>query len=143
MNLKNASSIVLNVSVKIVIYVILAGILYFAGSNAYEFGKSVFSETSAQSAPGKEVTVNVESGMSNRQLAKMFKKNGLIKDESVFVVQAILYECKPVAGEYTLNTSYSAQQLIELISTVPVEEEEQEETQTEKETNQKKSKTKE
>ena len=131
MNLKNVSSIILNISLKVVIYMVLIGILYFCGNRAYEFGKKVFSETGVEAAPGRDVTIAVPEGTTNRQLGQILKKEGLIDNLYIFYIQAYLFECKPVAGEYTLNTSYSAEKLIELVSPMPKNDEKETEKETE------------
>lgn len=142
MNLKNVSSIILNISLKVVIYMVLIGILYFCGNRAYEFGREVFSESGVEAAPGRDVTITVPEGTTNRQLAQILKKDGLIDNVYIFYIQAYLYECKPVAGEYLLNTSYSAEKLIEVVSTVPKQEKKETEKETKKEKETKAKKTK-
>ncbi len=142
MNLKNISSIILNISLKVVIYMVLIGVLYFCGNRAYEFGREVFSEAGVEAPPGREVTVTLPEGVSNKQLAQILKKDGLIDNIYIFYVQAYLYECKPVAGEYVLNTSYNAEKLIETISSVPKKEEKETKKNKKKEKETKAKKTK-
>lgn len=140
MNLKNVSSIVLNISLKVVIYMVLIGILYFCGSRAYDFGKAVFSEEGVESAPGQDVSVTIPEGTTSKELAQILKKDGLIDNVYVFYIQAYLYECKPVAGDYLLNTSSNAEEIIEIVSTVKQESTKETEKETEKETDVKKTK---
>jgi UPF0755 protein len=71
-------------------------------------------------APGKDVIVQVDAGMSDSQLGQMLEEKGLIPDKTLFVAQLKLsaYEKKIKPGIYTLNTSKTAKEMMQDMATV-------------------------
>ncbi len=80
-----------------------------------------FADTAmAEEGKGRDVTLRIDSGMSAYQIGERLRDNGLIDNPLVFAVQAKLFtesgkELLP--GTYTLNTSMTAQEIIEVLET--------------------------
>jgi len=89
----------------------------------YRFGRAVFLEEGGEESPGRDVTLVVEAGDSVKDVAAKLKELNVIKDETVFVVQVKLYEGDFIPGTYELNTSSSAEDVIETLSEEPATEE--------------------
>ena len=81
------------------------------GCFCYDFGYRVFTEGPVEEEPGTDVSVDVTDDLSEYQIGKLLKKEGLIRDANLFYVQLRMsaYHGKLKAGTYTLNTSMTAE----------------------------------
>ena len=74
-------------TVRLLIYVCVILVIILAAKTSYQFGHDVFAEEPVASrGKGKEVTVQVRSGMEAKELGELLKDNGLI-DESLLVFE--------------------------------------------------------
>ena len=62
----------------------------------------------------KEITIPEKPAMTS--VAKILKDKGLIQDEMIFMVQYWLFDCEPVPGTYTLNTSMTGREIIQYLN---------------------------
>ena len=109
-------------TVRLLIYVCVILVIILAAKTSYQFGHDVFAEEPVASrGKGKEVTVQVRSGMEAKEL---LKDNGLI-DESllVFEVQYRLsgYYGGIKDGSYVLNTAQTVDEMLEILAGVNTE----------------------
>ena len=116
---------VAGVAFKIALYVCVVVLLFWIGKASYQFGHDVFAEEPVASrGKGKEVTVQVRSGMEAKELGELLKDNGLI-DESllVFEVQYRLsgYYGGIKDGSYVLNTAQTVDEMLEILAGVNTE----------------------
>lgn len=86
---------------------------------AYDFGYRVFTEAPMDEDAGKRVRVTIEPGMSSKEIGEVLEENGLIRDANLFVLQMKLsiYDGKILPGEYILNTSMTAKEMMAVMST--------------------------
>lgn len=110
---------IVSISFSILVMILLVFALYRGGQMAYNFGYRVFTEK-AVSLPeeGKDKVVSVTSGMGAKELGELLEKKGLIRDANLFVLQLKLsaYANKIKEGTYTLSTSMTAQEMIQVMS---------------------------
>ena len=110
---------IVSISFSVLVMILLVFALYRAGQTAYNFGYRVFTEK-AVSLPdeGKDKVVTVSSGMGAKELGELLEKKGLIRDANLFVLQLKLsaYANQIKAGTYTLSTSMTAQEMIQIMS---------------------------
>lgn len=104
-------------------------VLYAAtalSSTAYDFGYRVFTEPAIDKEPGKDVNVSITSDLTTKDLGLILEDKGLVRDGNLFAVQMELsiYSMKPakkkhqlIPGTYTLNTSMTAKEMLEVMST--------------------------
>lgn len=104
---------IISAVIKVMIAAIIVVVLYWGGKKGFEFGMSIFSQTAVEEAPGRDISVTVNSGMDVMDIAKVLKKEGLIRDDMTFFILAKLYEYEPVQGSYLLNTSMTSEEIIE------------------------------
>lgn len=112
-------------TVRLLIYVCVILVIILAAKTSYQFGHDVFAEEPVASrGKGKEVTVQVRSGMEAKELGELLKDNGLI-DESllVFEVQYRLsgYYGGIKDGSYVLNTAQTVDEMLEILAGVNTE----------------------
>lgn len=112
--------------VKIVVMVLIIMVIYRLGSLAYTYGERIFGETAMSEAPGVDIEITVGETDSVRDVAQKLEEAGLIRDAGLFVLQERLVGFKSglQAGTYTLNTSQTAEEMIEIMSASATEEEE-------------------
>lgn len=128
MNTKKAAVTVLSITWKIVLFALVVLAIYRLGGAAYAYGHAVFEEEAYDPAPGRTVTVTIEQGASNKQIAHLLEDQGLVKDWRLFYVQILCsrYAKTMQAGTYTLNSSMTPRELMAVMSGEKVETEEEE-----------------
>ncbi len=129
MNAKKLVGTVISVSFEIIFAALVVIFIYNCGLRAYSFGFSVFAEQPMASEPGRDVNVTIDSGASTYEIGELLVEKGLIRDAKLFYVQIKLSILSDDvnAGRYTLNTSMTAEDMVNIITIDPEEVEEAEE----------------
>lgn len=88
---------------------------------SYDFGYRVFTESPIDEEPGTNKRVTIEEGMSGSEIGKVLEENGLVRDANLFNIQLKLsvYADKLLPGEYILNTSMTAKEMMAVMATAP------------------------
>ena len=104
--------------VRILLYLLAALFILYAGRSAYRFGYDVFNERAMAKEPGKGVILVIPEDTGTRETAQMLRDEGLIADVNVFLVQERLsaYHGMIKPGRYVLRTSMTPTQILEIIS---------------------------
>ena len=106
----------------LILLVVFIGV--FKGSTyCYEFGYRIFTEKAVEEYPGDDVVVQIGNGVSAFDIGKILEEKGLVRDSNLYVAQYYLsaYVDKLLPGTYTLNTSMTAKEMMDVMST-PVED---------------------
>jgi cell division protein YceG involved in septum cleavage len=127
MNVKKISIGIVGWIIKIVFIILIVMVVYKFSAQAYELGLQVFSDETMSEEPGQDYLVTVESGASALDVGKELFKQGLIKNEYVFYIQTLFYQKNNalVPGEYTVNTSMTAEEILSQITAESSEDEEE------------------
>lgn len=108
------------IAADIVLLLIAALVMFWAGSKAYTFGHSIFDEQPVDTVgSARETEVTIPENVSAGQLAKIIYEKGLTKDRNIFYFQVKLseYDGKFIAGTYTLNTSMKPTEIMKTMAT--------------------------
>ncbi len=128
MNAKEIVASVFGMAFKIVVAVLIVMFTYKYALLAYDYGYRIFGETPLTSGEGRTVMVTIEEDDDVKKIGEILENKGLIRDGELFVLQELIsdYHNDLLPGTYELNTSMTAEQMMEVMSTVPepVEEEE-------------------
>lgn len=128
---------VLSISMSALSLILVVFLLYKVGLSAYDFGYRVFTEKPVASEPeqGQDVTIEIKSGMSAAEIGQLLETKKLIDDKNLFIVQLKLssFANKIKPGIYTLNTSLTAYEMMEIMSAVEESGSNEEKSNTEKE----------
>ena len=110
----------------LVLLLVVVGLIEL-GTFCYNFGYRVFTEEAVAEAPGEDVVVQITADMSEREIGKLLKEQGLIRDDKLFYAQLKLsaYSDKLLPGIYTLNTSMTGKEMIVVMGTGTEESTEQ------------------
>lgn len=126
MSTKKIVLTVINVSVKVIVISLIIIGIYNGGKMAYNFGRAVFMEEAISKEPGRDVAVTIPANASTREIGELLQEKGLIRDSKLFYVQVKLSkyskELKP--GDYILNTSMTAENMMSIMSAQEEPEEE-------------------
>ncbi len=128
----SASKIVMrlvSISFTVLLFVIAVYGLYELGLKSYKYGYRIFAEPPMSAGEGKDRLVQVKDSMSEMEIAEMLEEKGLIRDRFLFVLQLKVsgYSGKLKAGPYTLNTSMTAEEMLQVMSQEDLTDTEQEE----------------
>ncbi len=109
----------------ILVFVLILFVVARAGNAAYDIGYRIFTEPAMDREPGRDVTVRVSKDMSGTQLGSLLEEKRLVDNGLLFAIQLKLssYEGKLKAGKYTLNTSQTAEEMIQVLAGEEEEEE--------------------
>lgn len=107
---------VVNTLLKLVIIAIFAFAAIYGTRAAYEFGYSVFTTGPLEEAPGHDVEVTILSGMTRQSIGSLLVNEGVIRNATVFFVQATIYGYDLKPGTYILNTSQSVESILLALS---------------------------
>ncbi len=120
--IRKAAKAIITVSWQMILCILVIIVLYHAGVYGYEFGKEIFAPTPVSIDQGKDMIVIVEEDATSADVAKLLESKGLIRDWRVFYVQAFLYQAQIEPGSYTLNTSMTSQDILDIMKADPVPE---------------------
>ena len=118
MNIKQMVLAVLGMIFKVAVAVLVIVVVYKGAITAYDYGYRVFQEPPVAEKPGMDVSVEITMGKSALQIGEILEAKGLIRDAKLFYVQNLLshYKDKLRAGTYTLNTSMTMEEMMEVMS---------------------------
>ena len=104
---------------RLVLYTLVAVLLLMGAKKGYEFGYSIFYAPGIDKAPGVEKVVTLDGSESVSEVGKLLEDIGLIRDHSAFSIQAKVYGYEVKEGAWTLNTSLSSKEMIDLLKEAP------------------------
>lgn len=124
MSIKQVLLAILNMIFRLSISVIVVVLVYRAAMYAYHFGYMVFADATMEVSPGRDVSITVETDDDIMDIGETLERRGLISDAKIFLVQAVLLEYKDnlLPGVYTLNTSMTPEEMLEVMAAVAEEE---------------------
>ncbi|MCQ2522820.1 MAG: aminodeoxychorismate lyase [Lachnospiraceae bacterium] len=119
---------VVSAAIKVVVILWLINFLYNKTLEAYDFGYRVFTQPAVSPAPGRDISVAITDGKTEKEIASILAEKGLVNDELLCYVQILASEYKDLIepGVYTLNTSMTTEEMMYAMSPSawPSEEEE-------------------
>lgn len=124
MNTKQMIVAVLGMIFRVAVAVLAIVVVYKGAVIAYDYGYRVFQEPPVAEKPGTDISVEITVGKSALQIGEILEDKGLIRDAKLFYVQNLLshYKDKLRAGTYTLNTSMTMEEMMEVMSAQEPEE---------------------
>ncbi len=120
---------VLSAVIKILVAVWLVNFIYTKAVEAYDFGYRVYTEPAMSPEPGRDVTVAITEGKSDKAIAETLFDKGLTRDANLAYLQILAseYREKITPGVYELNTSMTMDEIVKALAGNYVEETEEEE----------------
>lgn len=124
---------IVSISFSVLVVVLVIFVLFKAGTFAYDFGYRIYTEEPVSKEPGQDVVVEIEEGMSATSIGKLLEDKNLIRDDKLFAVQMKIssYAKTIRPGIYTLNTSMTSEEMMQIMSAVDETKQEDTEKKTE------------
>lgn len=124
MNTREMVMAFLGTVLKVLVVILVIVFVYKGAVVAYDYGYRIFEEPPVSDKPGIDISVEVTMGKSVMQIGEQLEAKGLIRDAKLFYIQNLLshYKNKLRAGSYTLNTSMTMVEMMEIMSAVPEED---------------------
>lgn len=121
------SKVALNVlsgALSVLILILILFAIVKVGTVAYDLGYRVFTEPALEREPGRDVIIQLRRGMSEMELGSLLEEKRLIDNGIVFAIQLRLsaYSDKLKPGQYTLNTSQTAKEMMQIMTGEEIEE---------------------
>jgi cell division protein YceG involved in septum cleavage len=116
---------IISISVKLMVYALIVLLLYEAVVRGFAFGHSVFYAEAVEEAPGRDISVTLPGDETISETAELLSEKGLIKSSIAFLFQSKFYDYDTIyPGTYTLNTSMTSKEILQVLSQKPEEESE-------------------
>lgn len=119
MNSKEIVGSVFGMAFKIIATVLIIMFVYKYAVLAYDYGYRLFGEKPITSGEGRTVTVTIPEGADAKKIGEILEMKGLIRDADLFVLQERFsdYHDEVMAGDFELNTSMTAEEMLAVMST--------------------------
>lgn len=129
MNSKEIVASVFGMAVKIIFAVLVVMFVYKYAFVAYDYGYRIFGEKPITSGEGRTVTVMIPENADSKKVGEILETKGLIRDAQLFVIQEMISDHRGSlhAGVFELNTSMTAEQMLEVLASNPEPETAEEE----------------
>ena len=115
---------IISISVKLIVYALIVLLLYEAVAKGYAFGHEIFYAEAVEAPPGHDMVVQMTEGESVSEAAEFLARRGLIKSEFAFIFQSKFYDYDTIyPGTYTLNTSMTSKEILQMLNEKPETEE--------------------
>lgn len=107
-----------SISFHVLVFLVIVYGLYQLGLRSYDYGYRIFTESAVTSGDGRDRLVQIKSSMDASDIGELLEEKGLIRDKWLFVIQLKLseYSKSIEPGRYTLNTSMTAKEMMQIMS---------------------------
>ncbi len=123
-DINRVTGTIIGISFRLILYAIAILLIYKGATKGYEFGHEIFYASAMEAPPGHSMEIQVDAGDSVSAVGKTLEENGLINNQYSFIIQAMVYDYEIQPGTYTLNTSLTSREILDILSTDVQEEEE-------------------
>lgn len=113
------TSAVIRISGKLIILALLVLLLFEGVTRGFDFGHEVFAAEPMAEAPGEDKQVVIMGGDSSMEIASSLRDLGLIRNPYAFWAQAMFYDYDLYPGTYTLNTSMTTKEMMQMMNEEP------------------------
>ncbi len=114
---------IIGVSGKLILYALVILLLVEGMSKGYAFGYEVFHSTAMEAAPGRDLVITVGEDEKPGEIIGLLHDMGLIGNELAVRIQLKFYDYEIYPGTYTLNTSMTSKEILQILNEKPEEKE--------------------
>ena len=129
MEANKVSMKIIKISMKVILAAVIIMVLYKGTTMAYSYGYAIFNDVPMEEAPGTDISVTIDKNTSAREIGNILESQGLVDNGFIFYIQTKMIEkgseIKP--GRYELNTSMTAEEMINVMAAKEEAEEKGEE----------------
>lgn len=109
----------IQVLVNIIVYTVLIIAIVKITSWTYHFSYQIYGNVTAESAPGRDVTVEIKEQEGTMEIASDLYEEGAVIDKYSFFIRMKLTTGKKrpiLPGTYTLNTSMTYEEILDILT---------------------------
>ncbi|MCD8082572.1 MAG: endolytic transglycosylase MltG [Clostridiales bacterium] len=121
-DINKITRVIIGISGRLILYAVILLLLVEGVSRGYEFGHEIFYATPMEAAPGTDRVVRVVEGESENEVAEDLQEMGLIDHALTFRFLIFFYDYEIQPGTYTLNTSMTSKEMLQILNTGPEED---------------------
>lgn len=116
----------------ILFYLIVAMLIFKAGTYTYNFAYQIFGSVAVEPEPGRDVEFQIKKGESTMDVANKLEVSKLVVNKYSFYLKTKFKEYNIMPGTFVLNTSMDYDDILEVITDISnsIAEEEAVESQT-------------
>lgn len=112
---------IIGISGKLILYALVILLLAEGITRGYDFGHAIFYATAMEAAPGRDKELTVPGGQTTSETIRALKDLDLIDNELAIRIQMKFYDYEVYPGTYTLNTSMTSKEILQLLNEKPEE----------------------
>jgi Predicted periplasmic solute-binding protein len=109
-------SLILKLLFNIAFYVFIAFVIINVSKLAYDFTYQLYGPVTAASAPGTDITVEIQKGDSTMDVATKLESELAVTNKYAFYLKSKLQEAKIMPGSYSINTSMTYDEILGVIT---------------------------
>ena len=110
--IKKIISAIFGLGINIAIYAVAILLLVRVGTFVYDFSYAVFGEPVVDAQAEEEIPIEIVPGDGGQTVAAKLKAEGLIDNETAFVIKARLSSAHLMPGTYLVKASMSADDML-------------------------------
>lgn len=110
---------ILQLMVNVIVYTLLILLIVRAGGQAYTFAYRIFGSVSMDTI-GMNVTIQIDEEEPDMNVASKLELNKVIPDKYSFYVKMKLTKTELQSGEFVVNTAMDYDEILEVLTTEPV-----------------------
>ncbi|MCI6886631.1 MAG: endolytic transglycosylase MltG [Lachnospiraceae bacterium] len=114
---------IIGISGKLILYALVILLLVEGMSRGYAFGHEVFYPTAMEEAPGTDKIITVPEQQKPSETIEVLHDVGLIGNPYAAMIQIRFYDYEIYPGTYTLNTSMTSKEILQILNEKPEETE--------------------
>ncbi len=106
---------IIGVSGRLILYALVILLAAEGVTRGYAFGHSIFYQQAVEEAPGTDKGITITGAESEREVIEQLKDLGLIDSVLTARFQMLFYEYEIQPGTYTLNTSMTSKEILQML----------------------------
>lgn len=110
---------IIGISGRLIIYALVILLLMEGVTRGYAFGHEIFYASAMEPEPGRDMVLVIPQGQPDQQTLETMKAVGLIRNELAVRIQKTFYDYEIYPGTYTLNTSMTSKEILQILNEKP------------------------
>lgn len=115
-SVRSISDFIIGLAWRVLLAAVIVFLLLQGVTRAYSYGHGLLYEHAMEAEPGTDVSFVISTGDTRREIAENLEEAGLIDNRQAFLLQSRLYKADFEPGEYSLNTSMTAEEIIKYLT---------------------------
>ncbi len=115
-SVRSISDFIIGLAWRVLLAAVIVFLLLQGVTRAYSYGHGLLYEHAMEAEPGTDISFVISTGDTRKEIAENLEEAGLIDNRQAFLLQSRLYKADFEPGEYSLNTSMTAEEIIKYLT---------------------------